>query len=136
MYGKLKRGIMKKFLLLTLIILSAGLAALATGEHPMDTALATWVGTKARDVVKIWGQPTDIQYEQGQTKYIWAEEKARYIPGTQYQKKYECNRIFIIDTSGRVVYTKFTGNGCPFTTESANEYSNPNPVEKKSRYNF
>lgn len=117
---------MKKFcILLTFVVLTGMVAAAADGNHPMDTALKTWIGVKAKEVVKEWGDPTDIIYEQGQTKYIWEEEKARFIPGTQYQKKFECNRIFVIDTSGRVVFTKFTGNGCPFTSESAKEYVNP-----------
>lgn len=123
---------MKKLCILLMFALLTGMAVYATyDDHPMDAALKTWIGVKAKEVVKEWGDPTDIIYEQGQTKYIWEEEKARFIPGTQYQKKYNCNRIFIVDTSGRVVYTKFTGNGCPFTSESTKEYVNP-----KSRYNL
>ena len=116
---------MKKIFLCLVIVSILGAGAFAYGEHPMDKALQTWIGMKAKEVVKIWGNPTDIQYEQGQTKYIWEETQARFIPGTQLQKRVDCNRILIVDTSGRVVFAKFTGEGCPFTTESAKKYLNP-----------
>ena len=123
---------MKKIFLCLVVFAICGAGAFAYGEHPMDKALQTWIGMKAKDVVKIWGNPTDIQYEQGQTKYIWEETQARFIPGTQLQKRVDCNRILIVDTSGRVAFAKFTGEGCPFTTESAKKYINP----KKSRYDL
>ena len=123
---------MKRIFLFLVVVFILEAGAFAYGEHPMDKALQTWIGMKAKDVVKIWGNPTDIHYEQGQTKYIWEETQARFIPGTQLQKRVDCNRILIVDTSGRVAFAKFTGEGCPFTTESAKKYLNP----KKSRYDL
>ena len=122
---------MKKAVLFLVTVIFCGACAFAYGEHPMDKAMQSWIGMKAKEVVKIWGNPSDINYEQGQTKYIWEETQARFIPGTQLQKRVDCNRILVVDTSGRVVFAKFTGEGCPFTTESAKKYVNP----KTSRYN-
>ena len=116
---------MKKSILFIIIGILLGAGVFADPEHPMDKALQTWIGTKAKEVVKTWGNPTKIEYEQGQTKYIWEDSQARFIPGTQLQKRADCNRILIVDTSGRVVFAKFTGEGCPFTTESAKKYINP-----------
>lgn len=125
------RGNMKKSILLIIIAVLCGAGVFAYGEHPMDKALQTWIGMRAKEVVKIWGDPSTIEYEQGQTKYIWEETQSRFIPGTQLQKRVDCNRILVVDTSGRVVYAKFTGEGCPFTTESAKKYINPNSKIRK-----
>jgi len=121
---------MKKAVIFAVSVVFFGACAWAYGEHPMDKAMQTWIGMKAKEVVKIWGNPSDINYEQGQTKYIWEETQSRFIPGTQFQKKVDCNRILIVDTSGKVVFAKFTGEGCPFTSESAKKYINPKSIRK------
>ncbi len=115
---------MKKICLFIMAAILTGAYVYADSEHPMDKALQTWEGVKIKELVKAWGNPTNIVYEQGQTKYLWEESKGRFIPGTDYQKKVDCNKIFIVDTSGVIVYAKHAGDGCPFTTESAKEYSN------------
>ncbi len=115
---------MKKLLIL-LIIITMGSGVYASVKHPMEEMFATWYGTKIKFAIKSWGNPTDIEYDQSQTKYIWSESSARYIPGTQFQKKVECDRILIVDTTGLIVYGKYKGEGCPFTTESVKKWNNP-----------
>lgn len=110
---------MKKFL--SIFFVFYAVPALAAYVHPMDKMLNAWIGHPAKEVVKVWGNPTDITYERGQTKYQWDEVSSVFIPGTQFKKKVECNRILITDISHKVVYGKFKGEGCPFTEEGVAE---------------
>ena len=107
-------------------------AALSAAEHPMDTMFKTWIGTPIKQAVKTWGQPTDIDYQRGQTVYKWQESSARYIPGTMFQEKTECERKLIVDISGKIVYGTFEGNGCPFTTEGVKKWNKPEKLNNKS----
>lgn len=115
---------MKKSIVFTVLILAAN-TAIAAVEHPMDTMFKTWTGTPIKQVVKAWGNPSDIDYKRGQTVYTWKEESARYIPGTMYQHKTECERKLIVDISGKVVLGTFEGNGCPFTTDGVKKWNKP-----------
>lgn len=115
---------MKKFLL-ALVLISFGAGAFAAVENPTEAMFKTWYGVKIKKVVKYWGQPTDIEYDQSQKKYKWLEHSTRYIPGTQYQKRVACERVLIVDVSGRVVFGKYNGTGCPFTTEGVKQWINP-----------
>ena len=115
---------MKKYLLSAILILT-GLTAVAAIDHPMDTMFKTWIGTPVKEVIKYWGNPSDIDYKRGQTVYKWEEANDRYIPGTMFQQKTECERILIVDISGKVVYGYFEGNGCPFTTEGVKKWNKP-----------
>lgn len=115
---------MKK-IILTLSLILAGTAVCATVEHPMDAMFKTWINTPVKEVVKAWGNPTEIDYKRGQTEYKWAESSARFIPGTQFQQKVECERKLIVNVSGEVVYGTFNGTGCPFTTEGVKKWNNP-----------
>lgn len=115
---------MKKFLL-TITVLFFGISCIAATEHPMDTMFKTWYNTPVKEVVKAWGNPTDIDYQRGQTVYKWEESSSRYIPGTQFQHKTECERKLIVDISGKVVFGTFDGNGCPFTSESVKKWNKP-----------
>ena len=77
----------------------------------MDTMFKTWYETPIKEVVKYWGNPTDIDYKRGQTVYSWYEKSTRFIPGTMLQKKTECERRLIVDISGKVVYGTCIGFG-------------------------
>ncbi len=116
---------MKKMMLLFVCVIAMGLYADAAANHPMYDMFQTWVGTPVKEVVKYWGNPTDIDYERGQTEYEWKEVGTRFIPGTQYQQKTECERKLIVDVSGVVVYGTFSGDGCPFTTEGVKKWNKP-----------
>lgn len=115
---------MKKIFLVAFISL-IGSYTFAAANHPMDEMFKTWIGTPIKEVVKYWGNPTDIDYERGQTEYEWKEASTRFIPGTQYQEKIECERKLIVDVSGTVIYGTFKGNGCPFTTEGVKKWNKP-----------
>ena len=115
---------MKNFIFIVCFLISSSVA-IAAVEHPMDIMFKTWIDTPIKDVVKVWGNPTDIDYKRGQTEYKWEEEGSRFIPGTQYQQKIECERKLIVDVSGKVVYGTFSGNGCPFTTEGVKKWNKP-----------
>lgn len=114
---------MKKIALFLLIF--AGAAVYAEIEHPMDAMLKTWYDTPIKEVVKYWGNATDIDYKRNQTVYSWEESTERYIPGTQFQRKLECERKLIVDISGKVIFGTFEGNGCPFTAEGAKKWAKP-----------
>lgn len=107
------------FLIFTLTLNSAQAAI----EHPMDTMFKTWIGTPIKEVVKAWGNPSDIDYKRGQTVYTWKEESTRFVPGTMYQHKTECERKLIVDISGKVIFGAFDGNGCPFTSDGAKKWN-------------
>lgn len=115
---------MKKIILTMFCIIITSTSVLAA-VNPMEQMFETWYGEKAKTVIKSWGNPTEIEYNQGQTKYIWSEDSARFIPGTQYQKRVNCTRTLIIDNSGKVVFGKYTGEGCPFTTVGVEKWKNP-----------
>ncbi|MBQ2644967.1 hypothetical protein IJG14_05280 [bacterium] len=119
---------MKKIIII-LGILSCGMASSASINHPMEEMFKTWIDTPIKEVIKSWGNPTDIDYKRGQTVYKWEEESSRYIPGTQFQQKLECTRKLIVDISGKVVYGTFDGNGCPFTTEGASKWNKPEKIK-------
>lgn len=116
---------MKKIIFALFCMCFLSLSAFAAANHPMDDMFKTWIGVPVKEVVKYWGNPTDIDYERGQTEYEWKEVSTRFIPGTQYQQKTECERKLIVDVSGTVVYGTFSGNGCPFTTEGVKKWNNP-----------
>ena len=113
---------MKKYIY-SLVIFALGAGVYASAEHPMDTMFKTWVDTPIKEVIKVWGNPTDIDYKRGQTVYTWEDESTRYIPGSMFQRKVECERKLIVDISGRVVYGTFEGNGCPFTNEGVKKWN-------------
>ncbi len=113
----------KSILALALILVGTGVYAQTI--HPMDEMFKTWIGVKVKEAVKYWGNPSDIEYDQSQTKYQWKEVSTRFIPGTQFQEKTECERILIVDTTGLIVYGKYKGNGCPFTTEGVKKWNYP-----------
>ena len=117
---------MKKAILTTICIFSA--TAAFAYIHPTSKMFETWIGTPVKTVVKYWGNPTDITYGRGQTEYEWTEVSSRYIPGTQFQEKTECNRKLIVDVSGKVVYGTFSGNGCPFTSASVKKWNKPDEI--------
>lgn len=112
---------MKKFLLMSVFAVFVALQAHAAYEHPMDTMMKSWIGHLPKEAVKVWGNPTKIDYERGQTKYTWTEISSKFVRGTEFKQKTVCNRIFVTDTAGRIVFAKFTGDGCPFTTVGVNE---------------
>lgn len=115
---------MKKFIMSFLVVF-IGISVNAESEHPMDTMFQTWYGTPIKEVIKYWGNPTDIDYKRNQTVYKWEESSERYIPGTQFQRKLECERKLIVDVSGKVIFGSFDGNGCPFTSEGAKKWTKP-----------
>ena len=121
---KHRRNIMKKLYISAILIL-AGLGAYAAVEHPMEVMFKTWTDTPVKEVIKAWGNPSDIDYKRGQTVYKWSEKSSRYIPGTMFQQKTDCTRILISDISGKVVYGFFEGNGRPFTSEGVKKWNKP-----------
>lgn len=115
---------MKKFLLTASILIMTGIIVYSS-EHPMDLMFKTWIGSPVKSAIRLWGDPSDIDYKRGQREYKWVTTGTRFIPGTMFEERTQCERKLIVDVKGKIVYGSFSGNGCPFTRESVKHWNNP-----------
>lgn len=125
---------MKNFLL-TISIMLVGMMVYAS-EHPMDMMFKTWIGEPVKSAIRQWGDPTDIDYKRGQREYRWITSGTRFIPGTMFEERTQCERKLIVDVKGKIVYGAFSGNGCPFTRESVKKWNNPDYDYMKDVLNY
>ena len=61
----------KIIVILTLCIALTSIRANAT---PMESMFESWYEESIENVIKSWGNPTVVEHQEGQTKYIWRKQ--------------------------------------------------------------
>ena len=115
------KQINKIYLIIVIFITLTTSSVLAT---PMESMFETWYNESIENVIKSWGKPTVINYQEGQTKYIWRKQISKKIPNTDIQKTFKCDRILYVDISGKVVFGKTDGNACSHKVDEIKELEN------------